>query len=141
MRLALGFSVLALLATPTTVTPTGAMSSPRAAHTATLLRSGEVFIAGGCTLASCELDRHGAETELFDPQTGRFRPGPDLLRERVGHVALRLPDGRVLIAGGWTGGSRPTATTELYDLERGSIVAGPPMTTPRGGFTVTPLRR
>ena len=141
MRLAMGVSVLALLATPTAVTPTGSMSSPRAAHSSTLLRSGEVFIAGGCTVDSCELDRRGAETELFDPQTGRFRSGPRLLRERVGHVAVRLPDGRVLIAGGWTGGSRTTATTELYDPERSSVVAGPPMKTPRGGFTVTPLGR
>lgn len=141
MRLALGFSLLALLATPAAVTPTGSMSSPRAAHSATLLRSGEVFIAGGCTIESCELDRHGAETELFDPQTGRFRPGPKLLHERVGHVAVRLPDGRVLIAGGWTGGSRLTATTELYDPERGTVTAGPPMRTPRGGSTATPLGR
>jgi Kelch motif protein/galactose oxidase-like protein len=139
MRIALGLSLLALVATPSAVAPTGSMSSPRAAHSATLLRSGEVLIAGGCAVDGCELDAHGAETELFDPQTGRFRRGPDLLRRRDGHAAVRLPDGRVLIAGGWTGGSSPTATTELYDPARNEVTAGPSMTAPRGGFTITPL--
>ena len=138
MRLALGFSALALLATPSAVVPTGSMATPRAAHSATLLRSGEVLVVGGCTVDGCELDERAAETELFDPETGHFRPGPRLLRPRVGHAAVRLPDGRVLVAGGWTG-NPPTATTELYDPERNTFVAGPRMTSPRGGFAVVPL--
>lgn len=116
------------------------MTSPRAAHSATLLASGEVFIAGGCAIDSCELDERGATTELFDPATGRFRGGPRLSRPRVGHVAVRLPDGRVLIAGGWTG-SKPAATTEFYDPGRNALSAGPRMTTARGGFAVAPLGR
>lgn len=138
MRIALGLSLLALVATPSAVVPADSMSSPRAAHSATLLRSGEVLIAGGCAVDGCELDGRGAETELFEPETRRFRAGPRLLRPRVGHVAVRLPDGTVLVAGGWTG-SRPSASTELYDPARNSVVAGPPMRSPRGGFAVAPL--
>lgn len=138
MRIALGLTLLVLVASPAAVVPTAPMSSPRAAHSATLLRSGEVLIAGGCAVDGCELDSRGAETELFDPEAGRFRSGPRLIRPRVGHVAIRLPGGGVLIAGGWTG-SRPTATTELYDPERNAFVAGPRMTSPRGGFAVAPL--
>jgi hypothetical protein len=140
MRIALGASILVLLAAPGTVVPVESMSSPRAAHSATLLRSGEVLIAGGCPIDGCELDARGAETELFDPATGRFRAGPRLQRPRVGHAAFRLPDGHVVIAGGWHG-ARPTAGTEIYDPARNAIAAGPAMTTPRGGFTVTPLGR
>ena len=91
MRVALGLFMLALAAAPSAVAPTGSMSTPRAAHSATLLPSGEVLIAGGCTVDSCELDRHGAETELFDPGTGRFRRGPNLLREAHGRRPLGGP--------------------------------------------------
>jgi Galactose oxidase, central domain len=140
MRIALGLSLLTLLAAPSAVVPTGSMSTPRAAHSATLLRSGEVLIVGGCAVDGCELDDRAAQTELFNPQTGRFRSGPRLLRPRVGHVAIRLPDGRVLIAGGWTG-NEPTASTELYDPARNVFIAGPWMTSPRGGFAVAPLRQ
>jgi hypothetical protein len=141
MRVALGLLMLALAAAPSAVAPTGSMSNPRAAHSATLLPSGEVLIAGGCTVDSCELDRHGAETELFDPRTGRFRRGPNLLRPRVSHAAVTLPDGKILIAAGYTGGSGPAATTELYDPQTNAVRAGPSMRTPRDGFTVTPLGR
>jgi Kelch motif len=138
MRIALGLSLLAIVATPSAVVPTGSMSTPRAAHSATLLRSGDVLVAGGCVVDGCELDDRAADTELFDPDADRFRAGPKLLRPRVGHAAVRLPDGRVLIAGGWAG-NHPTATTELYDPERNIFVAGPRMTSPRGGFAVAPL--
>jgi hypothetical protein len=122
------------------VAPAPQLGAPRAVHTATLLGSGEVLIAGGCTVDGCEQDARSAETELFDPEAGRFRAGPRLLRPRIGHLAIRLPGGRVLVAGGWTG-SVPTATTEIYDPARNAFSAGPRMTTPRGGAAVAPLGR
>lgn len=60
---------------------------PRAAHTATLLASGDVLVAGGCTVDSCELDARGATTEIYDTESRRFHDGPQLLRPRVGHAA------------------------------------------------------
>jgi Kelch motif len=138
VRVLLALAFLGVGAIPAAVVPASSLSSPRAAHSATLLRSGEVLIAGGCSIDSCELDARGAETELFDPSTGRFRPGPRLRRPRVGHAAFRIPDGRVVIAGGWHG-TQPTASTEIYDPARNSITSGPAMTSPRGGLTVTPL--
>ncbi|HEX2288124.1 MAG TPA: kelch repeat-containing protein [Gaiellaceae bacterium] len=140
MRVLTALLLLAVGSTPAAVVPASPMSAPRAAHSATLLRSGEVLIAGGCAVDGCERDARGAETELFDPATGRFRAGPRLQRPRVGHAAFRLPDGRVVIAGGWQGAD-PTAGTEIYNPARDSIAAGAAMTTPRGGFTVTPLGR
>jgi Kelch motif/Galactose oxidase, central domain len=113
------------------------MTMPRAAHTSTLLQSGEVLIAGGCSVDGCELDDRGRTTELFDPRTGSFRPGPQLLRPRVGHAAVRLRDGSVLVVGGWSG-AEPTATAELYAPGR-SLSRLPPMTTARGGFSATLL--
>jgi Kelch motif len=133
-------ALLGLLLSAVVASPSGgaAMTTPRAAHTATLLASGEVLIAGGCSVDGCELDDRGRTTELFDPRAGRFRAGPALLRPRVGHAAVRLRDGSVLIAGGW-GASDPTATAELYEPGHG-FSRLPPMTTPRGGFSATLLR-
>lgn len=116
------------------------MSVPRAVHSATLLPSGEVLVAGGCAVDGCELDERGATTELYDPATGRFRSGPRLSRPRLGHAALRLPDGRVLIAGGWIS-SGPTATTEVFDPRTNTIGPGARMTTARAGFAFAPLGR
>jgi Kelch motif len=130
---------LALLLSMTVGSASGgtAMTTPRAAHTATLLESGEVLIAGGCSVDGCELDDRGRTTELFDPRAGSFRPGPQLLRPRVGHAAVRLRDGSVLVVGGWSG-SKPTAAAELYAPGHG-FSRLPPMTTPRGGFSATLL--
>jgi hypothetical protein len=114
-------------------------SLPRAAHTATLLPSGEVLVAGGCTADSCELDDGGATTELFDPVTERFRPGPRLVRPRVGHGAARLRDGSVLVFGGWTG-AKPTASAELLRPGASRFVDTGRMAVPRGGFASTLLR-
>jgi hypothetical protein len=114
------------------------MSLPRAAHSATLLRDGRVLLVGGCDRPSCELSARSARAELFDPRSGLFGAGPALAEPRVGHGAALLPDGSVLVAGGWRGDGL-TATTEIYDARRGRFVRGPSMSVARGGFTITPL--
>ena len=108
---------------------------PRAVHTATALPDGRVLVAGGCTDPGCESAT--ATTELFDPATRRFAPGPRLSRPRVGHVAVSLRDGSVLVLGGWSGAT-PTASAERFVRSR--FVAAASMLTPRGGFTATRLR-
>jgi hypothetical protein len=130
--------LLGLLAIALAATPSGGitMTTPRAAHTATLLPSGEVLIVGGCSVNGCEIDDRARTTELYDPKRG-FRPGPSLPRPRIGHVAVGLRDGSVLVAGGWSG-SDPTATAELFEAEGGFTRLGS-MTTPRGGFSATLL--
>lgn len=139
MKLALAVFVLPFfLAGGGTVTPGPALSVPRAAHTATLLQSGKVLIAGGCTVDSCELDADGATTELYDPAENRFERGPRMTRPRVSQTASRLPNGDVLLAGGWDG-DRPTATAELYDASAGRFLATGSMRAARGGAVAAPL--
>ena len=136
MLLLLGLVLVVSSGSP--VQPVGSLSVPRAVHTATLLPTGRVLIAGGCAVDGCEPDARGSTTELFNPGTGRFEPGPRLTRARVGHAAVRLGDGSVLVLGGWTGGT-PTATAERYWYIGGRFVPTGSMTVRRGGFTATRL--
>jgi hypothetical protein len=117
----------------------GAPLVPRAVHTATLLDSGDVLVAGGCTVDGCELDERGATTEIFDAESLRFSPGPPLSRPRVGQGAVKLADGSVLVFGGWTG-NKPTASAERWRPGADRFEPAAPLRTPRGGFTVTSLR-
>jgi hypothetical protein len=52
--------------------------------------------------------------ELYDPASRSFSPTAEMSLERVGHAAVRLKSGAVLIAGGWTSVG-PADGAELYD--------------------------
>jgi hypothetical protein len=67
----------------------------QAGHTATLLPSGDVLVAGGS-------DDWGnlAVAQAYSPATGRWRRVNDLRTDRFQHIAAPLPGGRVLVAGG-----------------------------------------
>ena len=110
-----------------TMTLVARLGVTRAAHTATTLRDDRVLIAGGCIEDSCE--GITATTELLDPATGASTPGPNMLQPRVGHAAVLLPDGRVLMVGGFQTGT-VTATTELYDPATNAFSAGPELLEP-----------
>jgi hypothetical protein len=83
-----------------TWTVTGSLNIRRLYHTATLLASGEVLVAGGyINLASAE---------LYDPASGIWTLTGRLNTGRDFHTATLLADGRVLVAG-------RLASAELYD--------------------------
>lgn len=99
----------------------------RAEHTATLLPSGDIFIAGG-------LDASGqpvATTYIVSPSA--VRSGPTLSDARVGHSATLLTTGEVLVAGGASDAaiSSALASTELFDPVTGTVSSGPALVQPR----------
>lgn len=114
----------------------GSLGVTRAAHSASLLTNGRVLVAGGCTEDSCE--GVTATTEILDPSTGVAVPGPDMLEPRVGHAAVTLVDGRILLIGGFGPGS-VTRTTEIYDPEAGSFTRGPDLSAARADPAVIAL--
>ena len=79
---------------------TGAMSARRGGHTLTLLPDGRVLAVGGAEPLGDEDYAAHATTEIFDPATNRWSPGPGLFQPRLNHSATLMPDGGVLIAGG-----------------------------------------
>jgi len=85
-------------------TSAGSLISDRAQHTATLLANGQVLIAGGW-------NGHAADAaddppwdplfaELYDPASGNFTATSTMSTTRIGHSAIRLPNGKILILGG-----------------------------------------
>ena len=112
------------------------MGQPRQTHTATLLPSGKVLVAGGVSYFGGVFP---TTAELYDPATGKWSPTLPLVSGRRDHIAALLPTGKVLVAGGFnTSDTGPT--TELFDPA--SVVPTPTLLTqptklPTGEFRFT----
>jgi N-acetylneuraminic acid mutarotase len=113
------------------------MNFARAGHTATLLPDGKVLIAAGCIVDGCE-DRLTRTAEVFDPSKNTFSNTGRLAVARVGHAAILLNSGKVLIVGGWAGPDA-TASAELYDPTTKVFAMTGSMNEARDGFTATRL--
>lgn len=114
-----------------------AMPAPRAAHSATRLPDGRVLLAGGCSADGCEEGIAG-DALLFEPASGRFLPAGKLVQARVGHRAVALADGSVLLLGGWTQDG-PTSLVERYTPASGRFEPHGRLLAPRDGFSATLL--
>jgi hypothetical protein len=91
----------------------GLMNDARWGHTATLLPSGQVLVAGGCQDGFIECFTF-ASAELYDPANQTWTPIPAPMNDaRWGHTATLLPSGQVLVAGGNDGSGGVLASAEL----------------------------
>ena len=120
---------------PSGFRPTGDMSTGRAAHTATLLPSGKVLIAGGdsCSFINYYQNCPLNSAEVYDPGAGTFATTGKMSVTRVFHTATLLTNGKVLVTGG------PDASAELYDPASGAFVATGSMSVGRSSHTATLL--
>jgi len=109
------------------------MSIPRYyGHSATLLENGSVLVVGG----------YGPETsraEIYDPTMGSWTSTGSLKTPRVQHVAVRMADGRVLVAGGHGGYLNFVNTAEIYDPTTGEWSDAGTFSVARSGATATLL--
>ena len=120
------------------VAPLGRMNVQRAAHTATLLRTGEILIAGGMEKAE-GVETNTNSAELFDPRNATFRSTGSMTAARGGHTATLLDNGDVLITGGFDQG-QALNTAEIYHPETSTFTATGQMSVPRDRHVATQLQ-
>ena len=94
-------------------TPTASMLAARLTHTAVLLPDGKVLVAGGNGGASGGGSL--ATAERYDPATGAWSATGAMNTGRTAATATALPEGQVLVTGGYDSSGLALASTELYD--------------------------
>ncbi len=85
--------------------PVASMSGPRIEQTSTLLRNGTVLVVGNAVPGT-------SRAEAYDPTRNLWSTVSEPM-DRYHHTTTQLPDGRVLIVGGY--GIASLASTLLYD--------------------------
>jgi N-acetylneuraminic acid mutarotase len=110
-------------------TATGSMSVARDLPTVAMLADGRVLVSGG--LGAGAGAQALSSAEIYNPATGTWTAAGAMTAARASHTAVRLANGRILVAGGASGtvvSSQPLSSAELFD----------PVTstwTPTGGFS------
>jgi Galactose oxidase, central domain/Kelch motif len=93
----------------------GSMAIGRFQHTATVLPSGLVVIAGGQTVDDTNTQYVATSSiEIYDPASRTFSPAGSLTAPRASHTATLLDTGQILFAGGIDSTGTPLNTAELY---------------------------
>lgn len=100
-----------------------------------------VVLACAAVLPGCgrQGEAEAREAAAPDPGAGGLEPAGTMAGSRAAHTATALPDGRVLLAGGFAGDEGTAAGAEIYDPAAGTFSPAEPMRTPRYGHTATPL--
>ena len=128
---------------------TARLNEARVFHTATRLPDGKVLIAGGYRhnliripgspgtfYVPTSLD----QAELFDPVTGTWEIVASPNGARQQHTATLLPDGKVLVAGGFDYNARLNVRdTEVYDPTTGTWTNAASLGSARYNHTATLL--
>lgn len=127
---------------------TGNLNYGRNTFTLTLLQNGKVLLAGGYNGTGTIYNGNPTlvgfikPAELYDPASGTWTVTGSLHYGRASHTATLLPDGRVLVTGGYNDQSQgvtPLTSAEIYDPASGTWSDAGSMTIPRYGHTATLL--
>jgi hypothetical protein len=113
---------------------TGPMAAARTSHQALSLKDGRVLVVGGRNSNSTSADAL-ASTEIYDPTTETFAPARPMTTARSFPAVSALPDGKVLVVGGFA--TAQLATAEIFDPATGFFAKTGSMTSARAGHTTT----
>ena len=120
-----------------TFTATGSLHTARGGHTAILLNTGKVLVAGGNNRSSL------SSAELYNPGTGTFTTTGNLITARDTHTATLLNNGQVVLVGGFNVSNGTTtylSSGELYNPATGTFTATGSLSTARASHTATLLK-
>lgn len=95
------------------------------------LPDGRLMVLGGSDAQYRGCSPCRAETQVLDPKTKTWSAGPSMREARSEHLATRLPDGSILVTGGWTPthgwGHGPARTAERWNPATNKFEAIAPM--------------
>ena len=116
---------------------TTSMKKRRLLHTATLLPSGKVLVAGG---AIRDPVTPHSSAEVYNPKTKAWSLVEPMRTTRFAHTATLLPNGKVLVAGGFKDLCTSVASAEIYDPATDTWMPVAPMRAARGRHTAVLLK-
>ena len=111
-------------------TEVGPMNSTRWQHSATLLPDGKVLLVAGGALVNHVSFNLLTSAELYDPLSGSWTTTGNLNLARYDHKAGLLPNGKVLVTGGFDG-VNVMASSEIYNPATGTWTNGSPLNVAR----------
>lgn len=97
---------------------TASLAVARDNHAVALLTDGRVLVTGGVSATGrAEQPEVTRTAEIYDPTTSTWQAAASMRQARYSHSASLLPDGRVLVVGGFVPGPFHVATrsAEIYD--------------------------
>jgi hypothetical protein len=120
-----------------------AMHEPRYGHSAVVLPSKKVLVAGGTATRSGDSLRSLRTAEIYDPSADAWTVASAMTDARSGHAAAVLKGGKVLVCGGTAPisgtGEAALAFCELYNPGDDSWTPTGSMTAPRSRHQLVPL--
>lgn len=110
---------------------TGELPSTRVAFGLVKLRDGRVLLAGGFTGPTWKQRLNVASASLYDPMAGSWSESSPMREKRAGLSMIELPDGQVLVAGGWAQTQMEFKSAELFDPRTNTWRPAAPMNVAR----------
>lgn len=114
-----------------TVTPAAEMPGPAKGVAFVALGDGRAMALGGTDEAYLDCGACSAAVRIYDPAADAWTAGADMLQPRAHATATLLPDGSVLVAGGWSPGfgwqTTANAATERWNPRTRAFEAAAPM--------------
>jgi hypothetical protein len=104
-------------------TSAGSMSTARWAHTATVLSSGRVLVAGGITGGAVL-----GSAEIYDPTSNTWASTGSMQVARASHTATSLASGATILVAGGDDNTQALASAETYSTSSGTWTSTGAMT-------------